>query len=38
MGNRLLLKRGGVAFEVKRVYYIWDTLSEVVRGKHSHKK
>ena len=23
-------------FDVKRVYYIWDTLHDVVRGKHAH--
>lgn len=26
-----------IPFEVKRVYYIYDTVSNVVRGKHAHK-
>lgn len=26
-----------IAFEIKRVYYIYDTLPEVVRGKHAHR-
>ncbi len=25
-------------FEIKRVYYIWDTDELTVRGKHSHRK
>lgn len=24
-------------FEIKRVYYVWDTAHDVVRGKHAHK-
>lgn len=27
-----------IPFRIKRVYYMYDTLSEVVRGKHAHKK
>ncbi len=27
-----------VPFDVKRVYYIYDTESGVIRGKHAHKK
>ncbi len=27
-----------IPFEVKRVYYVWDTLHDVVRGKHAHKQ
>ncbi len=27
-----------IPFEVKRVYYMWDTTESVVRGKHAHKK
>ncbi|SEL34312.1 dTDP-4-dehydrorhamnose 3,5-epimerase [Paenibacillus sp. cl141a] len=27
-----------VPFDVKRVYYIFDTKEDVVRGKHAHKK
>lgn len=30
-GNR------NISFEIKRVYYIYDTLPEVVRGKHAHR-
>lgn len=26
-----------IDFSIKRVYYIYDTKSEVVRGKHAHK-
>lgn len=26
-----------IPFEIKRVYYIYDTLPEETRGKHSHK-
>ena len=26
-----------IPFEIKRVYYIFDTLPEQVRGKHAHK-
>lgn len=29
---------GNVPFEVKRVYYIYGTAQEAVRGKHAHKK
>ena len=25
-------------FDIKRVYYIWDTDKDVIRGKHAHKK
>jgi dTDP-4-dehydrorhamnose 3,5-epimerase-like enzyme len=28
---------GGLLFEVKRVYYIWGTSRDVVRGHHAHK-
>lgn len=28
---------GNVPFEIKRVYYIFDTSPEFVRGKHAHK-
>lgn len=27
-----------IPFEIKRVYYIFDTLPDETRGKHSHKK
>ena len=26
-----------VPFEIKRVYYMFDTIADVVRGKHAHK-
>ena len=38
-GNLVALEKGnGVPFEPKRVYYIWGTKQNVVRGKHAHKK
>ena len=27
-----------IPFEIKRIYYIWDTYKYIVRGKHAHKK
>lgn len=30
-GNR------NIPFDIKRVYYIYDTLSDVIRGKHAHR-
>ena len=27
-----------IPFRIKRVYYMYDTASDVVRGKHAHKK
>lgn len=33
-----LEKNSDFPFEIKRVYYVWDTSHDVVRGKHSHKK
>lgn len=27
-----------IPFRIKRVYYMYDTLSDVVRGHHAHKK
>lgn len=38
-GNLVALE-GGIdfPFDVKRVYYIWGTNKDVIRGKHSHKK
>lgn len=27
-----------IPFQIKRVYYMYDTVSGVVRGKHAHKK
>lgn len=36
----LVVLEGGVdcPFDVKRVYYIWGTAKEVVRGRHAHRK
>ena len=33
-----LEKSDDFPFEIKRVYYIWDTEHDVVRGKHAHRK
>ena len=27
-----------IPFDIKRVYYIYDTLTGVIRGKHAHRK
>lgn len=27
-----------IPFEIKRVYYIFDTAKDVIRGRHAHKK
>ncbi len=32
-----LEKNEDFPFAIKRVYYIWDTAQNVVRGKHSHR-
>ena len=38
-GKLVALEKGSdLPFEVKRVYYIWDTDVGVVRGKHAHRK
>ena len=26
-----------IPFKIKRVYYIWDTVHDAIRGKHAHK-
>ena len=37
-GKLIALEKGeDFPFEIKRVYYIWDTKHDVVRGKHAHK-
>lgn len=33
-----LEQNGNIPFTIKRVYYIYNTLNNVVRGKHAHKK
>ena len=38
-GNLVALEKGeGFPFDIKRVYYIWGNRSDIVRGKHAHKK
>lgn len=38
-GKLVALEKGDdFPFEIKRVYYIWDTQNKVVRGKHAHRK
>ena len=37
-GKLVALEKGNdIPFEIKRVYYIWDTYKEAVRGKHAHR-
>lgn len=38
-GNLVALEKGAdFPFEIKRVYYIWGTTNDVIRGKHAHRK
>ena len=38
-GNLVPIESGrDIPFEIKRVYYIWGTQQNVVRGKHAHRK
>lgn len=38
-GKLVALEKGeDFPFEIKRVYYIWDTQKDMVRGKHAHQK
>lgn len=38
-GNLVALEKGTeFPFDIKRVYYIWGTDKNAVRGKHAHKK
>ncbi len=32
-----LEKNNEIPFEIKRVYYIWDTVHDAIRGRHAHK-
>lgn len=32
-----LEKNDDFPFEIRRVYYIWDTAHDVIRGKHAHR-
>ena len=37
-GSLVALEKGAdFPFEIKRVYYIWGTARDVVRGHHAHK-
>lgn len=37
-GSLVALEKGAdFPFEIKRVYYIWGTASDVVRGHHAHR-
>ena len=43
LGNhdgKLVALEGGKSFpfDIKRVYYIYDNIKDVVRGKHAHRK
>ncbi len=36
-GSLIALEQGGdIPFDIKRIYYIWGTQRDTVRGKHSH--
>lgn len=38
-GNLIALEKGeDFPFDIKRVYYIWGTDKNAVRGKHAHRK
>ena len=38
-GNLIAIEGGkNIPFDIKRVYYIWGTNNEVIRGKHAHRK
>jgi len=38
-GQLVSLEEGKeIPFHIKRVYYMYDTVNDVVRGKHAHKK
>ena len=38
-GKLVALEQGAdFPFEIKRVYYIWGTDKDVIRGKHAHRK
>lgn len=37
-GNLIALEKGkDFPFDIRRVYYIWGTKSDIIRGKHAHK-
>ncbi len=33
-----LEKNEDFPFDIKRVYYVWDTAEQTIRGKHAHRK
>lgn len=33
-----LEEKNNIPFDIKRVYYIWGTKPDTIRGKHAHKK
>ena len=38
-GNLVALEKGAdFPFDIKRVYYIWGTNHDAIRGKHAHRK
>ena len=38
-GKLVALEKGAdFPFDIKRVYYIWDTNKDIVRGRHAHRK
>jgi dTDP-4-dehydrorhamnose 3,5-epimerase-like enzyme len=38
-GKLVALEKGeDFPFEIKRVYYIWDTVPHALRGRHSHRE
>lgn len=38
-GKLVALEKGDdFPFDIRRVYYIWDTAHDVIRGKHAHRK
>ena len=38
-GNLVALEKGAdFPFDIKRVYYIWGTSTDAIRGKHAHRK
>lgn len=38
-GSLISIEPGkNIPFDIKRVYYIFDTIPKVVRGKHAHRK
>ena len=37
-GNLVAIEKGqGIDFDIKRVYYIWGSKKDTIRGKHTHK-